>query len=149
MIITYNGKEYFCKTFSDGRVQLRSKKYEDDTFQNYEGIYIKYVDISECENLKYTNIFAMYNNESIEVFRMDSERNQLLLFAAFSSDYSKEFIKNVLGGQEGRDINAWCNINVFSSFFMITREDITKEEKEIFLDTEQAKEFIGLMRLAK
>lgn len=149
MIITYNGKEYFCKTFSDGRVQLRSKKYEDVTFQNHKGIYIKYVDISECENLKYTNIFAKYNNESIEVCRMDSERNQLLLYAAFSYGYSKEFIKNVLGGQEGRDIDAWCDIDVFSSFFMITRDDITKEEKEIFLDTEQAKEYIALMRLEK
>lgn len=149
MIITYNGKEYFCKTISDGRVQLRSKKYEDDTFRNYKGIYIKYVDISECENLKYTNIFALYNNESIEVCRMDSDRNQLLLYAAFSYGYSKEFIKNVLGGQEGRDIDVWCDIDVFSSFFMITRDGITKEEKEIFLDTEQAKEFIALMRLEK
>ena len=149
MIITYNGKEYFCKTFSDGRVQLRSKKYEDDTFQNNNGIYMKYVDISECENLKYTNIFAMYNNESIEVRRMDSDRNQLLLFAASSHGYSKEFIKNVLGGQEGRDIDAWCDIDVFSSFFMRTRDDVTKEKKEMFLDTEQAKDFIALMRLEK
>ena len=58
------------------KVQLRSKKYEDDTFRNYKGIYIKYVDISECENLKYTNIFALYNNELIEVCRMDSDRNR-------------------------------------------------------------------------
>lgn len=80
---------------------------------------------------------------------MDSDRNQLLLYAAFSYGYSKEFIKNVLGGQEGRDIDAWCDIDVFSSFFMITRDGVTKEEKEIFLDTEQAKDFIALMRLEK
>ena len=149
MIITYNGKEYFCKTFDDGKVQLRSLIYEDDTFQNNNGIYMKYVDISECENLKYTNIFAMYNNESIEVWRMDSDRNQLLLFAASSHGYSKEFIKNVLGGQEGRDIDAWCDIDVFSSFFMRTRDYVTKEKKEMFLDTEQAIEYIALMRLQK
>lgn len=149
MIITYNGKEYICKTYSDGKVELRSKKYEDDTFKNVDGIYIKYVDISECENLKYTNIFAVYNNESIEVWRMDSDRNQLLLFAATSYGYSKEFINNVLGGQEGRDIDAWCDIDVLSSFFMITRDYVTKEKKEIILDREQAKEFITLMRLQK
>ena len=66
-----------------------------------------------------------------------------------SYGYSKEFINNVLGGQEGRDIDAWCNIDVFSSFFMRTRNDVTKEKKEIILDREQAKEFITLMRLQK
>ena len=52
MIITYNGKEYVCKTFSDGRVELRTNKYEDETFKNFKGeyknindLYIKYVDI--------------------------------------------------------------------------------------------------------
>ena len=36
MIITYNGKEYVCKTYSDGRVELRTNKYEDETFKNFK-----------------------------------------------------------------------------------------------------------------
>ena len=39
--------------FVNGKVELRTNKYEDDTFQYRDGIYTKYVDISECENLKY------------------------------------------------------------------------------------------------
>lgn len=123
MICTYNGKEYVCKTFSDGRVELRTNKYEDETFKNFKGeyknindLYIKYVDISECKNLKYLSIFAVYNDESIEVFRMDSERHQLL---------------------------------VFTGFFKRTRDFTTKEANDIILDKELALEYIGLMRLCK
>ena len=153
MIITYNGKEYFCRTFSDGRVELRTNKYEDETFKNFKGeyknindLYIKYVDISECKNLKYMWIFAVYNDESIEVFKMDYDKYQLLVTTGFSYGYSKTFIKDVLGGVEGRDIDAWCDIDVFTGFFMRTRDDITKEEKDIILDKERALEYIDLMR---
>lgn len=156
MICTYNGKEYVCKTFSDGRVELRTNKYEDETFKNFKGeyknindLYIKYVDISECKNLKYLSIFAVYNDESIEVFRMDSERHQLLVTTGFSSGYSKAFIKDVLGGVEGRDIDAWCDIDVFTGFFKRTRDFTTKEANDIILDKELALEYIGLMRLCK
>ena len=146
MIITYNGKEYFCRTYSDGRVELRTNEYVDDTFQYIDGLYIKYVDISECNNLKYMWIFAVYNDESIEVFKMDSDRHQLHITTGDSYGYSKKFIENVLGGAEGRDIDVWCDIDVFSGFFMRTREDITKEEKDIILDKERALEYINLMR---
>ena len=77
---------------------------------------------------------------------MDSDRNQLLLSAGYSYGYSEDFIKNVLGGVEGRDIDVWCNIDVFLSFFMRTKDNITKEEKDIILDKERAIELIGLMR---
>ena len=131
MIITYNGKEYFCRTFDNGKVQLRTNEYVDDTFQYIDGLYIKYVDISECKNLKYMWIFAVYNDESIEVFKMDSDKYQLLVTTGFSYGYSKTFIQDVLGGVEGRDIDAWCDIDVFTGFFMRTRDDITKEKKDI------------------
>ena len=101
----------------------------DDTFQYIDGLYIKYVDISECKNLKYMWIFAVYNDESIEVFKMDSDKYQLLVTTGFSYGYSKTFIQDVLGGVEGRDIDAWCDIDVFTGFFMRTRDDITKEKK--------------------
>ena len=146
MIITYNGKEYFCRTFDNGKVQLRTNEYVDDTFQYIDGLYIKYVDISECKNLKYMWIFAVYNDESIEVFKMDSDKYQLLVTTGFSYGYSKTFIQDVLGGVEGRDIDAWCDIDVFTGFFMRTRDDITKEEKDIILDKERALEYIDLMR---
>ena len=113
MICTYNGKEYVCKTFSDGSVELRTNKYEDETFKNFKGeyknindLYIKYVDISECKNLKYLSIFAVYNDESIVVFRMDSERHQLL---------------------------------VTTGFFKRTRDFITKEANGIILDNRKRK----------
>ena len=146
MIITYNGKEYFCRTFDNGKVQLRTNEYVDDTFQYIDGLYIKYVDISECKNLKYMWIFAVYNDESIEVFKMDSDKYQLLVTTGFSYGYSKTFIQDVLGGVEGRDIDAWCDIDVFTGFFMRTRDDITKEKKDIILDKERALEYIDLMR---
>ena len=146
MIITYNGKEYFCRTFDNGKVQLRTNEYVDDTFQYIDGLYIKYVDISECKNLKYMWIFAVYNDESIEVFKMDSDKYQFLVTTGFSYGYSKTFIQDVLGGVEGRDIDAWCDIDVFTGFFMRTRDDITKEEKDIILDKERALEYIDLMR---
>ena len=146
MIITYNGKEYFCRTLDNGKVQLRTNEYVDDTFQYIDGLYIKYVDISECKNLKYMWIFAVYNDESIEVFKMDSDKYQLLVTTGFSYGYSKTFIQDVLGGVEGRDIDAWCDIDVFTGFFMRTRDDITKEKKDIILDKERALEYIDLMR---
>ena len=146
MIITYNGKEYFCRMFDNGKVELRTNEYVDDTFQYIDGLYIKYVDISECKNLKYMWIFAVYNDESIEVFKMDSDKYQLLVTTGFSYGYSKTFIQDVLGGVEGRDIDVWCDIDVFTGFFMRTRDDITKEKKEIILDKERALEYIDLMR---
>ena len=146
MIITYNGKEYFCRTFDNGKVELRTNEYVDDTFQYIDGLYIKYVDISECKNLKYMWIFAVYNDESIEVFKMDSDKYQLLVTTGFSYGYSKTFIQDVLGGVEGRDIDVWCDIDVFTGFFMRTRDDITKEKKDIILDKERALEYIDLMR---
>ena len=146
MIITYNGKEYFCRMFDNGKVELRTNEYVDDTFQYRDGLYIKYVDISECKNLKYMWIFAVYNDESIEVFKMDSDKYQLLVTTGFSYGYSKTFIQDVLGGVEGRDIDAWCDIDVFTGFFMRTRDDITKEKKDIILDKERALEYIDLMR---
>ena len=149
MIITYNGKEYFCRTFDNGKVQLRTNEYVDDTFQYIDGLYIKYVDISECKNLKYMWIFAVYNDESIEVFKMDSDKYQLLVTTGFSYGYSKTFIQDVLGGVEGRDIDAWCDIDVFTGFFKRTRDFITKEANDIILDKELALEYIGLMRLCK
>ena len=149
MIITYNGKEYFCRTFDNGKVQLRTNEYVDDTFQYRDGLYIKYVDISECKNLKYMWIFAVYNDESIEVFKMDSDKYQLLVTTGFSYGYSKTFIQDVLGGVEGRDIDAWCDIDVFTGFFKRTRDFITKEANDIILDKELALEYIGLMRLCK
>ena len=149
MIITYNGKEYFCRTFDNGKVELRTNEYVDDTFQYIDGLYIKYVDISECKNLKYMWIFAVYNDESIEVFKMDSDKYQLLVTTGFSYGYSKTFIQDVLGGVEGRDIDAWCDIDVFTGFFKRTRDFITKEANDIILDKELALEYIGLMRLCK
>ena len=146
MIITYNGKEYFCRTFDNGKVQLRTNEYVDDTFQYIDGLYIKYVDISECKNLKYMWIFAVYNDESIEVFKMDSDKYQLLVTTGFSYGYSKTFIQDVLGGVEGRDIDAWCDIDVFTGFFMRTRDDKKKKKKDIILDKERALEYIDLMR---
>ena len=146
MIITYNGKEYFWRMFDNGKVQLRTNEYVDDTFQYIDGLYIKYVDISECKNLKDMWIFAVYNDESIEVFKMDSDKYQLLVTTGFSYGYSKTFIQDVLGGVEGRDIDAWCDIDVFTGFFMRTRDDITKEVKDIILDKERALEYIDLMR---
>jgi hypothetical protein len=146
MIITYNGKEYFCRMLDNGKVELRTNEYVDDTFKYIDGLYIKYVDISECKNLKYMWIFAVYNDESIEVFKMDSDKYQLLVTTGFSYGYSKTFIQDVLGGVEGRDIDAWCDIDVFSGFFMRTRDDITKEKKDIILDKERALEYIDLMR---
>jgi hypothetical protein len=147
MIITYNGKEYFCRMLDNAKVELRTNEYVDDTFQYIDGLYIKYVDISECKNLKYMWIFAVYNDESIEVFKMDSDKYQLLVTTGFSYGYSKTFIQDVLGGVEGRDIDAWCDIDVFSGFFRRTRDYITKEAKDIILDKERALEYIGLMRL--
>ena len=146
MIITYNGKEYFCRMLDNGKVELRTNEYVDDTFQYIDGLYIKYVDISECKNLKDMWIFAVYNDESIEVFKMDSDKYQLLVTTGFSYGYSKTFIQDVLGGVEGRDIDAWCDIDVFTGFFMRTRDDITKEKKDIILDKERALEYIDLMR---
>ena len=146
MIITYNGKEYFCRMFDNGKVELRTNEYVDDTFQYIDGLYIKYVDISECKNLKDMWIFAVYNDESIEVFKMDSDKYQLLVTTGYSYGYSKTFIQDVLGGVEGRDIDAWCDIDVFTGFFMRTRDDITKEKKDIILDKERALEYIDLMR---
>ena len=146
MIITYNGKEYFCRMLDNGKVVLRTNEYVDDTFKYIDGLYIKYVDISECKNLKYMWIFAVYNDESIEVFKMDSDKYQLLVTTGFSYGYSKTFIQDVLGGVEGRDIDAWCDIDVFTGFFMRTRDDITKEEKDIILDKERALEYIDIMR---
>ena len=146
MIITYKGKEYFCRIYDNGKVQLRTNEYVDDTFQYIDGLYIKYVDISECKNLKYMWIFAVYNDESIEVFKMDSDKYQLLVTTGFSYGYSKTFIQDVLGGVEGRDIDVWCDIDVFTGFFMRTRDDITKEKKDIILDKERALEYIDLMR---
>ena len=146
MIITYNGKEYFCRMLDNGKVELRTNEYVDDTFQYIDGLYIKYVDISECKNLKYMWIFAVYNDESIEVFKMDSDKYQLLVTTGFSYGYSKTFIQDVLGGVEGRDIDVWCDIDVFTGFFMRTRDDITKEKKDIILDKERALEYIDLMR---
>ena len=146
MIITYNGKEYFCRMFDNGKVELRTNEYVDDTFKYIDGLYIKYVDISECKNLKYMWIYAVYNDESIEVFKMDSDKYQLLVTTGFSYGYSKTFIQDVLGGVEGRDIDAWCDIDVFTGFFMRTRDDITKEKKDIILDKERALEYIDLMR---
>ena len=146
MIITYNGKEYFCRMFDNGKVELRTNEYVDDTFKYIDGLYIKYVDISECKNLKYMWIYAVYNDESIEVFKMDSDKYQLLVTTGYSYGYSKTFIQDVLGGVEGRDIDAWCDIDVFTGFFMRTRDDITKEKKDIILDKERALEYIDLMR---
>lgn len=77
---------------------------------------------------------------------MDSDRNQLLVITGSSHEYSEEFIKNVLNGVEGRDLSEWCDIDVFSSYFMRTRDDVTNELKEIILDTERAKELINLIR---
>ena len=37
-------------------------------------------------------------------------------------------------------------VDVFTGFFMRTRDDITKEEKDIILDKERALEYIDLMR---
>ena len=54
-----------------------------------------------------------------------------------------------MGGVEGRDIDAWCDIDVFTSFFKRTRDFITKEANDIILDKELALEYIGLMRLCK
>ncbi len=148
MITNYKGKDYYCRMLSSENI-LFSIQYVDDTFKYYNGIYLKYVDKYECTNTRFLWIFATYKGENIEIYKINLQTNQLLLTAGSSLPYSKEFIDVVLGGQEGRDLSAWCDINTFSSFYMLTEDEETKEECQISLDLAAVKEYFTIWALYK
>lgn len=91
MVTSYKGKDYYCRMLSsENQLILFSMQYVDNTFKYYNGIYLKYVDKSECTNTRFLWIFATYKGENIEIYKINLQTNQLLLTAGSSLPYSKE-----------------------------------------------------------
>ena len=140
--------DHNSRTIGDYRFELRSKERIDDTFEYKKGVYIKTIYQSECDSIKNIYVYGVYNDEVIEIYRINSNTNQFLVFSGSTFHYSEMFISEVLNGSEGKDIFAWCDTNVFKEFYIMIEEYPTHNNKQkIFISLEQAKEYVSLLRL--
>ncbi len=119
MIANYKGKDFFGISMGSDLIELRSNSSEDNTFVYNDGIYKKSVKKAECSNIKKCWIFATYENENFEVLRINCNLEQIMIMADISSIYISELMDVNSTYDMGREIYGWCDINKFSSFYIL------------------------------
>lgn len=119
MIATYNGKEFFGISRGRDLIELRSNCSEDNTFVYNDGIYTKYVRKDECSNVRRCWLFATYEDEYFEVYKVNCDFEQILVVTDISNIYFRELMDMKSAYDMGREIYGWCDINKFSSFYIL------------------------------
>ena len=130
MLAIYNGKEYVCRksdrqrpdgTWTRCILNLRSFTKDDEGFvQCAGGWYTKKVYGDECTGIRYANVFADYNDETVPVLYVRGD--EICVYASSQHGYSEEFIEVILKGQVGRDIYSWCKPEVFTGFHYVVED---------------------------
>ena len=119
MIANYKGKDFFSISMGKDLIELRSNSSEDNTFVYSDGIYTKCVKKAECSNIRKCWMFATYENEHFEVLRINCNLEQIMIMADISSIYISELMDVNSTYDMGREIYGWCDINKFSSFYIL------------------------------
>ena len=137
MLTTYNKKEYKCFPESDRAVLLTSNEQVDSTWVGYKrGSSIRYEKMvlkSECGKFYNINCYGYYKGQAIEIINVEGNRVEV---AGSAGVYTEEFVKTVLGGKRGRDLEVWCDSSIFSDFEMRYTEngEVTKIVKGVSLE---------------
>lgn len=119
MIANYKGKDFFGISMGNDLIELRSNSSEDNTFVYSDGIYTKNVKKAECSNIRKCWIFATYENEHFEVLRINCNLEQIMIMVDISNRYISELMDVNSTYDMGREIYGWCDINKFSSFYIL------------------------------
>ena len=119
MIANYKGKDCFGISMGNDLIELRSNSSEDNTFVYSDGIYTKSVKKAECSNIRKCWIFATYENEHFEVLRINCNLEQIMIMVDISNRYISELMDVNSTYDMGREIYGWCDINKFSSFYIL------------------------------
>ena len=119
MIANYKGKDFFGISMGSYLIELRSNSSEDNTFVYNDGIYKKSVKKAECSNIRKCWMFATYKNEHFEVLRINCNLEQIMIMADISNMYISELMDVNSTYDMGREIYGWCDINKFSSFYIL------------------------------
>ena len=119
MIANYKGKDFFGISRGRDLIELRSSCSEDNTFVYNDGIYTKCVKKAECSNVRRCWLFATYEDEYFEVQSINCDTEQILVVMDISSIYMSELMDMKSAYDMGREIYGWCDINKFSSFYIL------------------------------
>ena len=119
MIANYKGKDFFGISRGRDLIELRSSCSEDNTFVYNDGIYTKCVKKAECSNVRRCWLFATYADEYFEVQSINCDTEQILVVMDISSIHMSELMDMKSAYDMGREIYGWCDINKFSSFYIL------------------------------
>ena len=119
MIANYNGKEFFGISRGNDLIELRSNCSEDNTFVFNDGIYTKSVKKIECSNIRKCWLFATYEDEYFDVIQINGDFDRIMVVMDISSRYISKLMDMKTSYDMGREIYGWCDINKFSSFYIL------------------------------
>ena len=119
MIANYNGKDFFGISMGNDLIELRSTSSEDNTFVYNDGIYTKSVKKAECSNVRKSWLFATYEDEYFEVIRINGDFDRIMVVMDISCKYMSKLMDMKSSYDMGREIYGWCDINNFSSFYIL------------------------------
>ena len=119
MIANYKGKDFFGISMGNDLIELRSNSSEDNTFVYNDGIYTKCVKKAECSKVRRCWLFATYEDEYFEVQSINCDTEQILVVMDISSIYMSKLMDMKSAYDMGREIYGWCDINKFSSFYIL------------------------------
>ena len=119
MIANYNGKDFFGISMGNDLIELRSTSSEDNTFVYNDGIYTKSVKKAECSNVRKSWLFATYEDEYFEVIRINGDFDRIMVEMDISCKYMSKLMDMKSSYDMGREIYGWCDINKFSSFYIL------------------------------
>ena len=119
MIANYNGKDFFGISMGNDLIELRSTSSEDNTFVYNDGIYTKSVKKAECSNVRKSWLFATYEDEYFEVIRINGDFDRIMVVMDISCKYMSKLMDMKSSYDMGREIYGWCDINKFSSFYIL------------------------------
>ena len=119
MIANYKGKDFFGISRGRDLIELRSSCSEDNTFVYKDGIYTKCVKKTACSNVRRCWLFATYEDEYFEVLKINCDFEQIMVAIDISNIYISELMDMKSAYDMGREIYGWCDINKFSSFYIL------------------------------
>ena len=79
----------------------------------------EYIKKAECSNIRKCWMFATYKNEHFEVLQINCNLEQIMIMADISNRYISELMDVNSTYDMGREIYGWCDINKFSSFYIL------------------------------
>ena len=119
MIANYKGKDFFGISMGNDLIELRSNSSEDNTFVYNDGIYTKCVKKAECSNIRKCWLFATYEDGYFEVCGINCDFERIMVVMDISNTHMSKLMDVNSTYDMGREIYGWCDINKFSSFYIL------------------------------